>query len=122
MPIHILVVDDEQTIRDLLSQFLQAKGCQVTATASAKDALQILEASQPDLVICDISMDESDGLALIDRMREVNAQVPILILSGMFFDAQVLREKLLTCASGFVSKTASLQDIFKEVQRLTGAA
>lgn len=121
MPKHILVVDDEQTIRDLLSQFLQAKGCQVTATASAQDALQILEESKPDLVICDISMDECDGLALIDRMREVNAQVPILILSGMFFDGQVSREKLLRRASGFVSKTASLQDILKEVQRLAGA-
>ncbi|MEH2235200.1 MAG: ATP-binding protein [Nostoc sp.] len=69
----ILVVDDEPDIRDLVSFILQDYGGEVTAVASAQEALQALSESIPDVLISDIGMPKTDGYML---MREVRARSP----------------------------------------------
>jgi PAS domain S-box-containing protein len=69
----ILVVDDEPDIRDLVSFILQDYGVQVTAVASAQEALQALSESIPDVLISDIGMPKTDGYML---MREVRSRSP----------------------------------------------
>ncbi|BDI15285.1 hypothetical protein ANSO36C_10870 [Nostoc cf. commune SO-36] len=69
----ILVVDDEPDIRDLITFILQDYGVQVTAVASAEEALQALSESIPDILISDIGMPKTDGYML---MREVRSRSP----------------------------------------------
>ncbi|MEH1835571.1 MAG: PAS domain S-box protein [Nostoc sp.] len=69
----VLVVDDEPDIRDLVSFILQDYGVQVTAVSSAKEALQALSESIPDVLISDIGMPKTDGYML---MREVRSRSP----------------------------------------------
>jgi PAS domain S-box-containing protein len=69
----ILVVDDEPDIRDLVTFILQDYGVEVTAVASAQEALQALSESIPDVLISDIGMPKTDGYML---MREVRARSP----------------------------------------------
>ncbi|MEH2155057.1 PAS domain-containing hybrid sensor histidine kinase/response regulator [Nostoc sp.] len=69
----ILVVDDEPDIRDLVTFILQDYGMQVTAVASAQEALQALSESIPDVLISDIGMPKTDGYML---MREVRSRSP----------------------------------------------
>ncbi|MBW4426346.1 MAG: PAS domain S-box protein [Nostoc desertorum CM1-VF14] len=70
---HILVVDDEPDIRDLVTFILQDYGVEVTAVSSAQEALQALSESIPDVLISDIGMPKTDGYML---MREVRARSP----------------------------------------------
>ncbi|MEH1959657.1 MAG: PAS domain S-box protein [Nostoc sp.] len=69
----VLVVDDEPDIRDLISFILQDYGVEVTAVASAQEALQALSESIPDVLISDIGMPKTDGYML---MREVRSRSP----------------------------------------------
>lgn len=69
----VLVVDDEPDIRDLITFILQDYGVEVTAVASAQEALQALSESIPDVLISDIGMPKTDGYML---MREVRSRSP----------------------------------------------
>ncbi|MEH1922329.1 PAS domain S-box protein [Nostoc sp.] len=69
----VLVVDDEPDIRDLITFILQDYGVEVTAVASAQEALQSLSESIPDVLISDIGMPKTDGYML---MREVRSRSP----------------------------------------------
>ena len=81
---HILIVDDEASIRDLLGQFLTGKDYKVTTVASAAEALRAGQNERPDLIISDLQLEDSDGLEMIARLRpgatitEAQAQVDAL--------------------------------------------
>lgn len=71
--IHVLVVDDDADMRDLLSFVLQEHDAEITVVASAIEALQILFRAKPDILLCDIGMPDMDGYML---MRQVRAMPP----------------------------------------------
>lgn len=71
--LHILVVDDDPDGLALTSLVLRDLGASVRAVTSARDALRVLEAERPDVLISDIGMPEDDGYALIDRIRRHEA-------------------------------------------------
>lgn len=79
---HILVVDDEPSIRDPLTEYLVKKGFRLSAAANAKEARRILETSAIELVILDIMMPGEDGLSLCRHVRETT-DVPIIMLTAM---------------------------------------
>jgi PAS domain S-box-containing protein len=67
--LRVLVVDDEPDALDLIRVILERKGASVTAVGSADEAWGALEASRPDLLVCDIGMPVEDGYQLIRRLR-----------------------------------------------------
>ncbi len=79
---HILVVDDDTRIRELLSIYLRRKGFLVTAAASAGEAQEKLARLSFDLVVLDIMMPGEDGLSLTRRLRSMGVDVPILLLTA----------------------------------------
>jgi two-component system phosphate regulon response regulator OmpR len=78
---HLLVVDDDRRIRDLLSRFLFAEGYRVTTADSAKDARAKLESLSFDLLILDVMMPGETGFQLAKSLRETSV-VPILMLTA----------------------------------------
>mgnify|MGYP001127595261 CR=1 FL=1 len=78
--IKILVVDDEKAIRRFLRASLQSYGYQVYEAASAKEALDAYQSSQPDILILDLGLPDKDGLDVIKELR-TSTPVPIIILS-----------------------------------------
>jgi PAS domain S-box-containing protein len=81
----ILIVDDEADARELVRRVLESQGANVTTTASADEALAILQTSRPDLLISDIGMPGSDGHELIRTIRasEPKGQrIPALALTA----------------------------------------
>ena len=97
----ILVVDDEPDIRDLVSFILQEYGVNVTAVASAKEALQALSQSIPDVLISDIGMPEIDGYMLMRQVRKRSPQqggnVPAIALTA--YAGEINQQQAL--AAGF---------------------
>ena len=114
---HILVVDDEPPIRELLTTFLEKRGYQVTAVATAEEAQVIARTATVNLIILDIALAEVDGLQFLGALKELYPDLPVMILTAMGFDDQLLAEALQKGASAYVSKTLPLPQLLAEVQR-----
>ncbi|MFQ5601196.1 MAG: response regulator [Candidatus Krumholzibacteriia bacterium] len=78
----ILVVDDEVNVRRLYANEFEDAGYEVAAAASGAEALQIIVASTPDLVILDIKLDEDNGLDVLRRMKEIHPSLSVILNSG----------------------------------------
>src|SRR5918998_5363687 len=78
---HLLVVDDDRRIRDLLSRFLSAEGYRVSTADNAAEARAKLNGLHFDLLILDVMMPGEDGFDLAKSLRESSA-VPILMLTA----------------------------------------
>lgn len=82
----ILLVDDDADTRDFLTFLLESQGAVVTATASAKDVLSLMEAIHPAILLCDVSMPEMDGYTLIETIRtqlpDPLAQTPAIAITA----------------------------------------
>ena len=115
---HILSVDDEAAIRELLQEILSMKGYRVSTAATAREAKRIIEDDPPQLVILDFQIEEGDGFTLIEDMKTLCPTTPILLLTGAVFDQGVVRDMINTKVAGYLDKTASLEAIVNEVQRL----
>lgn len=79
---HILVVDDDRRLRELLQKFLSDSGFRVTTAESAMDAREKLASIQFDLLVLDLMMPDESGLELTSGLRKTNP-VPILMLTAM---------------------------------------
>ncbi len=79
---HILVVDDEASQRELLAGFLKKMGYTVTTACSGMDAIEKNRATGFDLVILDLKMPEIDGIETIVRMREIDPETYFVVLTG----------------------------------------
>ena len=78
---HILVVDDDAEIRNLLSEYLQKNGYRVTAVADGKAMRAALENKHPDVVVLDLMLPGEDGLTLCRDLR-ARSEVPIIMLTA----------------------------------------
>jgi two-component system phosphate regulon response regulator OmpR len=79
---HLLVVDDDARLRDLLRRYLVESGFRITVAADAQEARARLQSMAFDLLIIDVMMPGEDGLALTESLRQGSA-VPILLLTAM---------------------------------------
>ncbi len=99
---HLLIVDDDRRIRDLLSRFLASEGYRVTTAESAADARAKLEGLHFDLLILDVMMPGESGFELAKSLRQTS-EVPILILTAR--DETAMRiEGLEIGADDYVAK------------------
>ncbi|HEY1848499.1 MAG TPA: response regulator [Opitutaceae bacterium] len=115
---HLLIVDDEDAIRDLLKEALAMRGYRTTAVSSAIEADRAIGEDPPDLIISDLQLEESDGLDMVARLKARVPDTPILLLTGVFFDATVVRDTLGKHVSAYLHKTSTLDRIVEEVKRL----
>ena len=83
----ILVVDDDQEIRELLTDYLNGHGFVASAAANGDEMKAHLDQQQPGLVVLDIMMPGSDGLELTREIRSAGSQIPIILLTAMAEDA-----------------------------------
>ena len=82
-PAHILVVDDDDRIRDLLKRYLTREAYRVTSAPGAEHARKLMESMQFDLAILDIMMPGESGLSLLKSMREGrNRDTPVILLTA----------------------------------------
>ncbi|MBU2551854.1 MAG: response regulator [Proteobacteria bacterium] len=79
---HILVVDDEPAIRELLREFLMGEGYQVDTASNGQDALDLISVKVFDLVITDLAMPRMDGFQLINKALPLQPMLPFIVLSG----------------------------------------
>lgn len=119
---HILIVDDEADIREMLTEMLTRRGYRVSSVATAGEAQQITQSDHPQLIISDLQLEDLDGLEMITQIKATNPDTPVILLTGVLFDPQVIRTTLNKSVSSYLQKTTPLARILAEVERLIGAA
>ena len=89
----ILLVDDERDLVFYTKLFLEEKGYEVTEAYDGQQALEVLEASRPDLVLLDVTMPRLSGWDVLKRMQEdpENVEIPVLMLTARSEDADKAR-------------------------------
>jgi CheY-like chemotaxis protein len=104
----ILIVDDETTYSYALCELLRADGFETEWASGAKQALECLQHSIPDLLLVDILLPDMNGLALIRLIREQPdlAQIPIIVISGRTMEDD-RTQSMLAGADAFLSKPFS---------------
>lgn len=83
--LHIVIVDDHEEIRTLLSRYLSEKGFHVTTAEDAQMMRRLLLKNTPDLIVLDIMMPGEDGLSLCRYLRE-NTSIPVILLTAVSTD------------------------------------
>ena len=117
---HILAIDDEADIREMLKQLLSLEGYRVSSVGTADEARAVAREDPPQLIISDLQMEDSDGLVLIEELKDILPEVPVMLLTGVVFDPEVVRENIRKKVSSYLDKTTSMSEILAEIRRLLG--
>jgi DNA-binding response OmpR family regulator len=115
---HILVVDDETQIRQLLGLYLERQGYQVSTAANASETLALLSQERVDLVVLDIGLAGEDGLKVLASIKRAHEQVRVVMLTGMGYVEDLLQEALQHGADGYVSKVMPLEDLVLTIRQI----
>ncbi len=111
---HILIVDDEQTLRYFLRLTLQQQGYQVTEAAEGQAALGLIEQHHFDLALIDLRLTDMDGLEIVRRLRQVAPQTSAIILTGYAtLDSAI--EALRQGAHDYLTKPFDTADLLTSV-------
>lgn len=79
----ILIIDDDELLRSLVSMALTAKGFDCVQAGSGAKGFQVLENLEPDLILLDLRMPEMDGLSFLEQFRNhPQSKIPVLVVSG----------------------------------------
>lgn len=121
---HILVIDDNDGIRDVLKYFLLSHDYSVAVAESGSVGKKLMTEQMPDLVITDMMMPDEDGLELVMHMHRRFPDLPIIAISGgaggFRYDPLPVAEKIGACRT--FSKPLDLQGMLREIKVLLGEA
>lgn len=79
---NILIIDDEKAIRKTLSEILSYEGYKIEEAGDGEEGLKKFKDRTYDVVLCDIKMPKLDGIEFLDKAREANPDVPVIMISG----------------------------------------
>ena len=114
---HILFVDDEAPIREMLSLYFRKKGYAVTAAVTGQQAMELADKTPFNLAILDVNLAGESGLDLLGFFKSNYNTLPVIMFTGMGSDPEVIARATRDGADGFMSKTESLDKLFAEVSR-----
>ncbi len=80
--LRILVVDDEASIRELLSRQLTRQGRRVLVANDGRTAIEMFRRERPDITILDLNMPGLDGIAVLKQIRSIEAKATVMIFTG----------------------------------------
>ena len=115
----ILVIDDEPAIVDILRSILEEEGYNVITAVNGRQGLDLIAASRPDVVICDVMMPQLDGRALcraVDR-DPLFHQVPVVLMSAV----QNIVSRTDCKYAAYIQKPFDLDSILNTVARVLDA-
>ncbi|OCP16143.1 sigma-54-dependent transcriptional regulator [Ensifer sp. LC163] len=112
----VLLVDDEEELRHSSAQALELAGFRVDTFASAEHALEFIGFSFPGVVISDIRMPGIDGMTFLQRIREIDVEVPVILVTG-HGDVQLAVRAMREGAYDFVEKPFTAQMLAGTIRR-----
>lgn len=114
----ILIVDDQPQICELYSLFFEREGMRASRAGTAAECLSSLAKDKPDLVLLDINLAEEDGLDVLARIKQADPHTRVVMMTGMGYVDDLLREALNRGADGYVSKGLPCEELLQAVKRV----
>lgn len=111
----ILLVDDDQYLLQMIALALEFKGYRVTTAASGEAAVEILSETYFDLVITDLHMHQTDGIAVLKKAKEMNHDTMVMILSGNS-DMSLATDVLRLGAYDYMSKPFRIPELCQRME------
>jgi len=113
----ILVIDDEEGIRNLLDTLLDRKGYDVILADNGQKGLEVFRRARPDVVILDLKMPGMDGLTVLQQIRQLDPRQPVIILTGAG-TPEMEQQVMALGVTDFVEKEFSLHGLGDSLKRL----
>lgn len=112
----ILVVDDEEDIREVVTTLLAARGYECVTATNGREGLQQFTAVKPDLVLSDIVMPEMDGLKLLEQIHARDAEVPVVMVTALH-DVSIAVDAIRRGAYDYLLKPFEKDQLYMSVRR-----
>ena len=116
IPKHMLVVDDEKSMRDLLTEYLSEYGYEVTCAVNGQDALQIYKQGHFDIILSDLFMEPMDGLELLNKIKEINPDAIFIMITG-YPSIKSSIEVMKKGAKDYITKPFTIDEIKVKIER-----
>jgi DNA-binding response OmpR family regulator len=110
----LLIVDDDTNIQRLYKEELEEEGYDIVIASTGKDALEMFEKENPDIVTLDILMPDIDGISLLRKMKEKRPDIPIIMSTAYDY-----RDDFAVWASeAYIVKSSDLGELKKTIKKL----
>jgi len=110
----VLIVDDDIHIQRLYKEELEEEGYEIIIAGTGKDALELFEKENPDVVTLDILMPDMDGITLLRKMKEQKPKIPIIMSTAYDY-----RDDFAVWASeAYIVKSSDLTELKKTIKSL----
>lgn len=113
----VLVIDDEMSIRFLLREVIEDIGYHCLEAESAIIGLEMVDKMKPDLIILDIQMPQMNGLEAIQKIRKIDAEVPVFMLSAFSHMENVI-ENLGVKIEEFIPKPFDIDYLSERIEQV----
>jgi len=115
---HILLVDDDEAVRDSVGVILASAGYSVAAARNGIEAMRLLEERRPDLIVTDILMPHKEGIESIREIRALAPETPIIAISGAGAQGGYLRIARIFGANAVLEKPFDPNDLLTLIHDL----
>jgi DNA-binding response OmpR family regulator len=112
---HVLVVDDNESLRELYEMELRDEGHEITLAEDGYKALQCMADCRPDLILLDVAMPKMDGLQCMREIRNKHEAVPIILHTAF---AHFEKDPLTYSANAYVVKSGDLTELKARIREL----
>src|SRR6266481_3853432 len=120
VPMNILIVDDEETIRETCARVSEQCGMKAVAVATAEEALEILEHSPIDIVLMDLKLQQSNGVELIKQVQDAHPEVTVVVLT-QYGTIESAVEVTRRGAVDYVTKPFRIEELRSRLERVARA-
>ena len=111
---HVLVVDDDHAIREMVQDVLELEGYRVTTAANGQEALTRVAESPPTVVLLDLQMPVLDGWAVQAQLRENRPDIPVVLMTAGY---RARQEATRHGAAAYLTKPFDIDDLVTTVER-----
>ena len=112
----VLLIDDEKEFLEVMSERMQTRDIDVTTASSARDALALVEKESYDAIILDLQMPEMDGLQALERLKAINPDLQVILLTGHATVAKGVPAMKLG-ATDVLEKPADIQTLTEKIRK-----
>lgn len=113
---HVLIVEDERRLRDMLGEALRELGMRNTAAATAEEGLRLLKETPFDVLLMDLNLPAMDGMTMLERLRKDHDDLPVVILTA-FGTLDAARKAIRLNVVDFLTKPCMLGDLEQAMAR-----
>lgn len=116
MPKTILIVEDEEMLRESLAELLAEEGYQISQASNGKEAYELVLVQPVDLVLTDVRMPEMDGITLLGHLQQLMPETPVIVLTA-YGTVENAVAAMRAGARDYLLKPVQFDDVLLKVQR-----